>query len=81
MKPIRCYTCGKVLGNKWEIIEKLLREGRKLSEVYNMLMIRRYCCKRIVMTSVDMMDDTEYDGTDKIKIHDVDMQENFLKIE
>jgi DNA-directed RNA polymerase subunit N (RpoN/RPB10) len=54
MKPIRCFSCGKVLGNKWEAIDHL-RQNEKLSwpEIYEKLNLVRYCCKKTVMTSID----------------------------
>ena len=53
MKPIRCYTCGKVLGNKWCTVEKKLAEGMPMKEVYETIGISRYCCKRTVLASYD----------------------------
>lgn len=53
MKPIRCYTCGKVLGNRWEIIEREMNNGVPLKEIYDKVKVTRYCCKRVIMTSVD----------------------------
>lgn len=53
MKPIRCYTCGKVLGNKWLMVDKLVKSGVSLKDVYDRIGIYRYCCKRIVMTSYE----------------------------
>jgi DNA-directed RNA polymerase I, II, and III subunit RPABC5 len=82
MKPIRCYTCGKILGNKWITIDKMLNEKKTYPEIYEYLNITRYCCKRIVMTSVDIfeLENKEYKLPENIKIHDVNENENFLKI-
>lgn len=60
MKCVRCSSCGKVLGNKWECIDKLLKDGKKLPEIYEMLLIRRYCCKKVIMTSIDCSPFNEY---------------------
>ena len=27
--PIRCFTCNKIIGNKWEPYIKMLRDGEK----------------------------------------------------
>lgn len=27
--PIRCFTCGKVIGNKWESYKSLVKENRE----------------------------------------------------
>jgi DNA-directed RNA polymerase subunit N (RpoN/RPB10) len=54
--PIRCFTCGKVVGNKWEHFQQLLSndvdEGTALDE----LKLRRYCCRRMILTHVNLID-------------------------
>lgn len=58
MKPIRCFTCGKVLGNKWLVIDKLKQEeGWSYPDIFQKIGVTRYCCKKTVMTSVDSDDD------------------------
>ena len=47
--PIRCFTCSKVLGNKYERFEKY--EDKE--QAYKDLGIERYCCKRMLLTSID----------------------------
>lgn len=47
--PIRCFTCGKVLGNKYE---KFI-EYEDSVKAFNELGITRYCCKRILLTTID----------------------------
>lgn len=82
MKPIRCFNCGKILGNKWQTIDKLLGEGVKLKEIYEMINVIRYCCKRIIMTSVDIgeIEQQEYDIQDNITINQTNPKKNFLKV-
>lgn len=80
MKPIRCYTCGKILGNKWEAIDKLLSEKKTFKEIYELLLIRRYCCKRVILTSVDMDNNSTF-LSEKIQIHNENVDPKFLKIE
>eukprot|EP00515_Schizochytrium_aggregatum_P004622 CAMPEP_0202044778 /NCGR_PEP_ID=MMETSP0963-20130614/270_1 /ASSEMBLY_ACC=CAM_ASM_000494 /TAXON_ID=4773 /ORGANISM="Schizochytrium aggregatum, Strain ATCC28209" /LENGTH=69 /DNA_ID=CAMNT_0048609317 /DNA_START=71 /DNA_END=280 /DNA_ORIENTATION=- len=52
--PVRCFTCGKVIGNKYEDYMSLLSE---YSEAYvlNMLSVNRYCCRRMLITHVDLI--------------------------
>jgi DNA-directed RNA polymerase subunit N (RpoN/RPB10) len=54
--PVRCFTCGKVIGNKWEAyLEKLansMSEGEAMSE----LKLTRYCCRRMLLTHVDLIE-------------------------
>lgn len=48
-RPIRCFTCSKVLGNKYEKFDTY--ENKELA--YKDLGIERYCCKRMLLTSID----------------------------
>lgn len=53
MLPIRCFTCGKVLGNKWEEYQKYKGQGLSFDLICKNLRIQRYCCKRMLITSID----------------------------
>jgi DNA-directed RNA polymerase I, II, and III subunit RPABC5 len=79
--PVRCFTCGKVIGNKWETYLSLLEaeysegdaldtigvrnEGRfkshlllfrHLTEILFFFQLKRYCCRRMLLTHVDLID-------------------------
>lgn len=68
--PVRCFTCGKVVGNKWESYLNLLREDRSegyiilegvglltyCSEALDQLGLKRYCCRRMLLTHVDLIE-------------------------
>lgn len=54
--PIRCFTCGKVVANNWNKYEKLVGEGQDPNRVLNDMGYMRYCCRRMFITNVDMMD-------------------------
>ena len=53
--PIRCFTCGKVIGNKWERYIELLGQGKSNSEVLDELGMKRYCCRRMLISHVDLI--------------------------
>ena len=56
--PIRCFTCGKVIANKWIPYQKLINEELKtIDEALNILGLKRYCCRRMLMTHVDLIED------------------------
>ena len=80
MKPIRCYTCGKVLGNKWSVIDALREKGESLKAIYEIIGLRRYCCKRIVLTSVDDSIDVNFTMEENITVHKENPKPNFIKI-
>lgn len=61
MKPIRCFSCGKVLGNKWEVIDFLLtKEKMSLRNIFEKIGISRYCCKKVIMTAIDCYELQQY---------------------
>ncbi|CAF4015406.1 unnamed protein product, partial [Rotaria magnacalcarata] len=43
--PIRCFTCGKVIGNKWEAYIELLRCEYTEGDALDVLGLKRYCCR------------------------------------
>ena len=55
--PVRCFTCGKVIGNKWKTFQQELREGNKTpKETLDMIKLDRYCCRRMFVTHVELID-------------------------
>lgn len=54
--PVRCYTCGKVVGNKWETYQYMIQNNMEPKEIYKKLGLVRYCCKRMLSTHVDLID-------------------------
>ena len=75
--PIRCFTCGKVLADKWRYYQEKVKEYRQRSGeassgiIYldttslpvtpesvalNELGLKRYCCRKHMLTHVDLID-------------------------
>jgi DNA-directed RNA polymerase subunit N len=54
--PVRCFTCGAVIGDKWEDYEKGIKEGKSPAQVLDELGIKRYCCRRMFLTYYDLAD-------------------------
>lgn len=73
--PIRCMTCGKVIGNKWEKYQQIINSNPKIikqPETINIratnvektiegkamdeLGLKRYCCRRHILTHVDLIE-------------------------
>jgi len=55
--PIRCFTCGKLIADKWEEFSERIRSGQKAEEIYQDLGITRFCCKRMLVSHVNLIDD------------------------
>ena len=53
--PVRCFTCGKVIGNKWEEYQLLISEYDE-KDVLDMLGMTRYCCRRMLLTHIELID-------------------------
>lgn len=55
--PIRCFTCGKVIANKWETYKELLHNGNSPKKSLDICKLKRYCCRRMFLSQVDVIDD------------------------
>jgi len=66
--PVRCFTCGKVIGDKWEEFSQRVKEGEDAGKVLDDLKITRYCCRRMFLSHVEIIDEViKFYGTQKIK--------------
>jgi len=54
--PIRCFTCGKVIGNKWEEYQNMISEKKSPGEALNKIGLKRICCRRMILSHVDLID-------------------------
>ena len=54
--PIRCFTCGAVIGNLYEGYAKQVKEGKDAAKVLDSMDIERYCCRRMFLAHVEVMD-------------------------
>ncbi|ESR51573.1 hypothetical protein CICLE_v10033492mg [Citrus x clementina] len=54
--PVRCFTCGKVIGNKWDTYLDLLQADYPEGDALDALGLVRYCCRRMLMTHVDLIE-------------------------
>ena len=54
--PVRCFTCGKVIGNKWDSYLFLLQQDHPEPVALDKLGLQRYCCRRMLLTHVDLIE-------------------------
>ncbi|EPZ32181.1 DNA-directed RNA polymerases I, II, and III subunit rpabc5, partial [Rozella allomycis CSF55] len=54
--PVRCFTCGKVIGNKWDDYLSLLQSDHSEGEALDALELKRYCCRRMLLSHVDLIE-------------------------
>ena len=58
--PIRCFTCGKTIAHVYEEFVERIKEGSEQEdpkEVLDDLGIKRICCRRMLVTHVNLVDD------------------------
>lgn len=56
--PVRCFTCGKVVADKWEEFKKEVSKGENPAKVLDSLGIRRYCCRRMFLSNVNLIEES-----------------------
>ncbi|MBP2031142.1 DNA-directed RNA polymerase subunit N [Methanohalophilus levihalophilus] len=56
MIPVRCFTCGKVIANSWEEFKRRVDGGEDPASVLDDLGISRYCCRRMILTHVELVE-------------------------
>lgn len=52
--PIRCFSCAKVIADKWEKYQELIKSGLTEAEALNEVGLKRYCCRRMFLGHVDI---------------------------
>ncbi len=57
VRPIRCITCGKLLADKYEEFDRRVKSGENPKVVLDEMGIRRYCCRTVMLTSIDLTDE------------------------
>ncbi len=54
--PVRCLTCGNVIGKDWDKFIEKVKSGEDPEKVLDQLGYHRYCCRRMFLSHVEMMD-------------------------
>ncbi len=57
MVPVRCFTCGNVIGQHWDEYRERTARGEAPRAVLDALGLHRYCCRRMLLSHVDLLDD------------------------
>ncbi|UCE29964.1 MAG: DNA-directed RNA polymerase subunit N [Candidatus Bathyarchaeota archaeon] len=55
--PIRCFTCGKLVGDKWEEFTGRVKAGEDAGRVLDSLGVTRYCCRRMLLSHTNIIDE------------------------
>lgn len=54
--PVRCFTCGKVIGHMENRYNELKDAGMPIPAIYKELGVQRICCKRMLLLNVNAAD-------------------------
>lgn len=52
--PVRCFTCGTVIGDLYSEYKKILPQGA--DKALDQLGINRYCCRRMFVSHIEMIE-------------------------
>lgn len=53
--PVRCFSCGKVVGHLYEDFIKRVKKGEDPKKVLDSLGLERYCCRAVFLGHVDLI--------------------------
>lgn len=55
--PVRCFSCGRPVAQDWDEYDSRVQEGESPKDVLDSLGVSRYCCRRMLLTNVELIDD------------------------
>ena len=51
--PVRCFTCGNAIADKYDEYQTRIKAEEKPDQVLDSLEINRYCCRRMLLSTVE----------------------------
>jgi DNA-directed RNA polymerase subunit N len=67
--PVRCFTCGKLIADKWEEFNRRVKAGEDAKKVLDSLGVTRYCCRRMILSHIEISDSILRFYTEKGKMN------------
>ncbi len=55
--PVRCFSCGIVIADRWKKYKELIEEGKSVEEALNDIKLTRYCCRRMFVSHVELIEE------------------------
>lgn len=55
--PIRCFSCGRLIAHVYKPYLEMLEKGEPAEMAFKELRIERFCCKRMIVSHVDLIDE------------------------
>jgi len=53
--PVRCFTCGRVVGSAYAEYQAALQKGKDGKAALDATGLTRFCCRRMVLSHVDLI--------------------------
>ncbi|NLL94786.1 MAG: DNA-directed RNA polymerase subunit N [Thermoplasmatales archaeon] len=53
--PVRCFTCGKVVGSAYPEYARRVSMGESPEKVLDEIGLERYCCRRMIISHADLI--------------------------
>ena len=71
MIPVRCFTCNKVIANRYETYKIMQKEGMSNEEIFEKIGFTRYCCKRMFLGHIEDDDIVNFTRSiENVSLHD-----------
>ncbi|MEK6894828.1 MAG: DNA-directed RNA polymerase subunit N [Nanoarchaeota archaeon] len=55
--PVRCFGCGKPIGQLWESYKQRVTTGEEAGKVLTDLGLDRYCCRAAILGHADILEE------------------------
>lgn len=55
--PVRCFSCGGVIGDKYEEFKARVQKKEDPKKVLDSLGVKRYCCRRMLLSQIDVLEE------------------------
>jgi len=53
--PVRCFSCGKVVGHLYQEFKQKVDAGEDLKKALDEAGLKRYCCRQLFLSHVDLI--------------------------
>ena len=54
--PVRCFSCGKPVGQLWEEFKEKVASGEDPKKTLDKLGLERYCCRSMFLGQEDLVE-------------------------
>lgn len=54
--PVRCFSCGKVIGHLWAPFKEKIEEGKDPGKALDELNVKKQCCRRMILSHLELIE-------------------------